>query len=84
VSDTRGSTGKFICVHPEVKEHQLTNPPSIKDHAASTVSDEKFADRASRWSLDTPDTKEAYLIREIFESHFPTDAAAKTAVRWIP
>ncbi|ORX35263.1 putative asparagine synthase [Kockovaella imperatae] len=57
---------------------------SMKDFAASTISDEKFAERASRWSLDTPDTKEAYWIRELFENHFPTEAAAKTAVRWVP
>ncbi|KAK4690076.1 asparagine synthase (glutamine-hydrolyzing), partial [Tremellales sp. Uapishka_1] len=56
----------------------------MKDHAAAAISDEKFADRANRWSLDTPDTKEAYWIREIFESHFPSQAAAKTAVRWVP
>ncbi|KAF8557237.1 glutamine-hydrolyzing asparagine synthase [Imleria badia] len=56
----------------------------IKDHAAAVVSDEVFAARADRWPVDTPDTKEAYLIREIFEAHFPSDAAAKTAVRWIP
>lgn len=24
------------------------------------------------------------MIRQIFEGHFPTDAAAQTAVRWIP
>lgn len=24
------------------------------------------------------------MIRQIFEGHFPTDAAAATAVRWIP
>lgn len=56
----------------------------IKDHAEQVVSDEKFAARADRWSLDTPDTKEAYMIREIFERHFPSESAAKTAVRWIP
>lgn len=39
---------------------------------------------AERWTLDTPETKEAYLIRQLFEGHFPTEAAAKTAVRWIP
>ena len=53
----------------------------IKDCAASVVSDEKFEDRATRWPMDTPDTKEAYWIREMFEHHFPTQAAAKTAVR---
>ncbi|KAF9246211.1 hypothetical protein BU15DRAFT_39733 [Melanogaster broomeanus] len=56
----------------------------MKDHAAAVVTDEAFAMRAERWLIDTPDTKEAYYIREIFEGHFPSDAAAKTAVRWIP
>ena len=39
----------------------------MKEHAAQVVSDEAFAKRAERWSVDTPDTKEAYLIRDIFE-----------------
>jgi len=39
---------------------------SMKEHANNTVSDEAFAKRHEQWSLDTPDTKEAYLIREIF------------------
>lgn len=56
----------------------------IKDHAAATVSDEALAGAKERYPEDTPETKEAYLIREIFESHFPTKAAAATAVRWIP
>ncbi|OCF56544.1 asparagine synthase (glutamine-hydrolyzing) [Kwoniella mangroviensis CBS 10435] len=56
----------------------------MKDHAASVVSDEAFAKRAERFPESTPDTKEAYWIREIFEHHFPTKAAASTAVRWIP
>ncbi|KIY50934.1 glutamine-hydrolyzing asparagine synthase [Fistulina hepatica ATCC 64428] len=56
----------------------------MKDHAAALVSDEAFAARATRWPRDTPDTKEAYFIREIFEGLFPTAAAASTAVRWIP
>ncbi|KAH7889296.1 asparagine synthase-domain-containing protein [Phlebopus sp. FC_14] len=56
----------------------------MKDHAAAIVSDEAFAKRAERWPIDTPDTKEAYFIREIFEGHFPSAAASKTAVRWIP
>ena len=43
---------------------------SMKDHAASAVSDEAFAKRAERWPENTPDTKEAYLIREIFDSQF--------------
>ena len=78
----------------------------MKDQAASTVSDEDFAKRAERWPKDTPDTKEAYFIRDIFDckstpiflnnhyqnlipnfsllAQFPSQAAADTAVRWIP
>lgn len=40
---------------------------SIKDHAAAFVSDKDFAKREERWQVDTPDTKEAYYIREIFD-----------------
>ncbi|WFD34343.1 asparagine synthase (glutamine-hydrolyzing) [Malassezia cuniculi] len=56
----------------------------MKEHAEKIVSDEKFAERANRYPVDTPDTKEAYMIREIFEQWFPSDAAARTAVRWVP
>ncbi|CAL1704363.1 unnamed protein product [Somion occarium] len=56
----------------------------IKDHAASVVSDEALAKSAERWPRDTPDTKEAYYIRELFDGLFPTETAAETAVRWIP
>lgn len=56
----------------------------LKDYASKSVSDEQMSKAAERWSLDTPETKEAYLIRQLFEGHFPSEAAAKTAVRWIP
>jgi asparagine synthase (glutamine-hydrolysing) len=48
--------------------HRLINfDNSIKDHAAAFVSDKDFAKREERWQVDTPDTKEAYYIREIFD-----------------
>jgi hypothetical protein len=53
----------------------------MKEHAAAVVSDADFAARAERWPEDTPDTHEAYLIRDIFDGLFPSAAAAKTAVR---
>jgi asparagine synthase (glutamine-hydrolysing) len=56
----------------------------MKDQAAATITDEQMASRHERFPLETPDTKEAYWIRQIFEHHFPTEAAAKTAVRWVP
>lgn len=73
---------------------------SMKAHAEAVVSDEKFAGRHDLYPEDTPDTKEAYYIREIFDGSvtkcryllttdmnsglFPSKAAASTAVRWIP
>ncbi|KAG8819516.1 asparagine synthetase [Serendipita sp. 401] len=39
----------------------------IKDHAAASVTDEALADAKNRYPQDTPETKEAYFIREIFE-----------------
>ncbi|KAH7107550.1 glutamine-hydrolyzing asparagine synthase [Auriculariales sp. MPI-PUGE-AT-0066] len=39
----------------------------VKDFTASHVSDADFAKRGERWQVDTPDTKEAYYIREVFE-----------------
>ncbi|GAA5861654.1 hypothetical protein JCM8547_000695 [Rhodosporidiobolus lusitaniae] len=56
----------------------------LKDYAEKSVSDEDMAAAKQRWEEDTPETKEAYLIRRIFEGHFPSKAAARTAVRWIP
>jgi len=56
----------------------------IKDHAAAIVSDEVFAKRHEDFPVDTPDTKEAYFIRDIFRGLFPSETAIDTAVRWIP
>jgi len=53
----------------------------MKDYAARIVSDEEFARRHERWSFDVPDTKEAYMIRDFFDGHFPSETAARTAVR---
>ncbi len=56
----------------------------LKAHAEAVVSDEQLAKAAERYPTDTPETKEAYYIRETFEGHFPSQTAADTAVRWIP
>lgn len=39
----------------------------MKQHAEDTISDEDFAKAAERWPKDTPQTKEAYLIRATFD-----------------
>lgn len=56
----------------------------IKDHAEKSVSDEQMSNAAVRYPHDTPTTKEAYFIRDIFEQHFPQKACLESVVRWIP
>lgn len=56
----------------------------LKAHCEASVTDEQMKDAATRYPSDTPETKEAYFIRQTFEGHFPSDTAASTAVRWIP
>jgi len=49
---------------------------SLRDHAEQEVSDQQLSRAASRFPHNTPQTKEAYLYRRIFESHYPTPTAA--------
>ena len=51
---------------------------SLKAWAAAQVTDEQMASAAYRFPIHTPDTKEGYLYRTIFEQHFPHDACART------
>lgn len=51
---------------------------SLRDYAEQEVSDQMFAEAASRFPLNTPLTKEAYLYRSIFEELFPLSSAVKT------
>ncbi|GAB3345009.1 asparagine synthase B [Marilutibacter aestuarii] len=50
----------------------------LRDHAAAQVSDRVFAAAASRFPVNPPQTKEAYLYRHIFEQYFPGPACAAT------
>lgn len=56
----------------------------LKAHAENAIPDQLFEKRFERWPVDAPSTKEAYYMRDIFDGLFLSDAAAKTAVRWIP
>ena len=49
---------------------------SLKAHAEADVTDRQLADAASRFPLNPPATKEAYLYRRIFDEHFPLPSAA--------
>lgn len=44
---------------------------SIKEHANNEISDEEFANRDELYPHNTPDTKEAYYYRKIFEEYYP-------------
>ena len=49
---------------------------TLKELVAQEVSDTQLANAAYRFPIQTPTTKEEYYYRAIFESHFPSDAAA--------
>lgn len=50
----------------------------MRDLAAANVTDQMFQNAAHRFPENTPQTKEAYFYRSIFESHYPQSSAAKT------
>ncbi|GGE30506.1 asparagine synthase B [Sphingobacterium cellulitidis] len=51
---------------------------TLKAQAEAKVTDTEFETAAKRFPINTPKNKEEYLYRSIFETHFPSDAAAKT------
>mmetsp|Transcript_19740 Transcript_19740/g.59783 ORF Transcript_19740/g.59783 Transcript_19740/m.59783 type:complete len:419 (+) Transcript_19740:65-1321(+) len=51
---------------------------SLRDVAEAEVTDAQMANAAHRFPYNTPATKEAYRYRAIFESHYPSHAAATT------
>jgi len=50
----------------------------IKSTAEAAVSDVNFEARQHRFPHNTPHTKEAYYIREMFHKHFPQQSAAES------
>jgi asparagine synthase (glutamine-hydrolysing) len=53
----------------------------LKAHAEREVSDAMLASAAERFPMKTPETKEAYLYRRLFEQHFP-QATCAACVPW--
>lgn len=49
---------------------------TLKIMVNEEVSDEQLGNAKYRFPIQTPTTKEEYYYRSIFESHFPSDAAA--------
>lgn len=50
---------------------------SIKDYVEQSVTDQQMSTAAFRFPHNTPDTKEGYFYRTIFEEYFPQESAAK-------
>ncbi|WP_016955292.1 asparagine synthase B [Catenovulum sp. SX2] len=50
---------------------------SLKAHAAEQVSDDQLANAEHKFTYNTPDTKEAYYYRSIFEEFFPHPSCAE-------
>ena len=51
---------------------------TLKAITATAVSDEQMAQAAKRFPIHTPQNKEEYYYRSIFEEHFPSASAAKS------
>lgn len=49
---------------------------SLKVFVDNQVSDQQLANAAFKFPVNTPDTKEAYFYRSVFEEHFPVASAA--------
>lgn len=49
----------------------------LKRHAEEVVSDSQLENAAFKFPHNTPDSKEGYLFRSLFENHFPNETAAK-------
>jgi asparagine synthase (glutamine-hydrolysing) len=56
----------------------------LKNYAEEQVTDEELAHAAEKYPYHTPETKEAYLFRKIFESLYPQESAMKSVEKWIP
>lgn len=51
---------------------------TLKEVVEREVSEEQLTNAHYRFPIQTPASKEEYYYREIFESHFPSDAAARS------
>ena len=56
----------------------------FKDYCEKAVSDSDFKKAEQLFPYNTPQTKEAFYIRSIFEKHFGKAESEKTVFPWIP
>jgi asparagine synthase (glutamine-hydrolysing) len=51
---------------------------TLRKITSEQVSDRQMADAAMRFPINTPQNKEEYYYRSIFEEHFPSESAARS------
>ncbi|WP_321480520.1 asparagine synthase B [uncultured Bacteroides sp.] len=51
---------------------------SLKEITSAAVTDEQMTEAAKRFPINTPQNKEEYYYRTIFEEHFPSESAARS------
>ena len=51
---------------------------TLKALTAEAISDEQMAHAAERFPINTPQNKEEYYYRSIFQEHFPSESAARS------
>lgn len=51
---------------------------TLREITSAAVSDEQMEHAAERFPIHTPQNKEEYYYRSIFEEHFPSESAART------
>jgi asparagine synthase (glutamine-hydrolysing) len=55
---------------------------TLREHCEEVVSDDDLATASQRFPVDTPETKEAFHYRRIFENIFPGETSRRTVGRW--
>ena len=56
----------------------------LRAYAEEQISDELFELRKSKFPHNTPETKEAFLYRHIYERHYSHPSCEKIVKRWVP
>lgn len=57
---------------------------SLIEYASSKVADVEMETAHIQFPVNTPQTKEAFFYRSIFQEFYPQECAAKSVKRWIP
>jgi asparagine synthase (glutamine-hydrolysing) len=57
---------------------------ALKEYCEKNVSDEEMKNAYDLFPFNTPETKEAFYIRKIFEKYFHANGSVQTVLPWVP